>query len=129
MKIKTGDKVIVIAGKDKGKTGEVRRAYPKMGKVLVDKVNVHTKFVKKGAGRPGQQVKIESPILACKLMLLDPQDGKPTRVGYSKDKDGKKYRVSKRTGEGVEKAFVKKAATKKKALDESAPKKEAKSKK
>lgn len=114
MKIKQGDKVIVIAGKDKGKQGEVRRTFSKFDKVTVEGVNLHTKFIKKGAGRPGQQVKIESPIHVSNIMLVDPSDNKPTRVGYKKNENGSKYRVSKKSGESVEKA-ISKSDKKKKA--------------
>lgn len=107
MKIKQGDKVVVIAGKDKGKKGDVRRTYSKMDKVIVEGINMHTKFIKKGAGRPGQQVKIESPIHVSNVMLLDPTNNKPTRVGYKKNEGGSKYRVSKKSGEAVDKAISK----------------------
>ncbi len=107
MKIKEGDKIVVIAGKDKGKKGEVKHTYGKMNKVVVEGVNLHTKFIKKGAGRPGQQVKIESPIHVSNVMLLDPTNDKPTRVGYKKNEGGAKYRVSKKSGEAVDKAISK----------------------
>jgi len=107
MKIKKGDTVIVIAGKDKGKKGEVKQTYKEINKIIVDGINLHSKFIKKGSGRPGQQIKIESPIQISNVMLIDPNTNKPTRVGYKKNDSGSKYRVSKKSGESVEKAISK----------------------
>jgi large subunit ribosomal protein L24 len=107
MKIKKGDTVTVRTGKDAGKTSTVTRAIPTKGKLLVENVNVHTKFIKKGEGRPGQQVKIESPVPVAKVMLVCPVCKKATRVGYSITKDGVKNRVCKKCGESVEKAHSK----------------------
>lgn len=107
MKIKQGDKIVVIAGKDKGKKGEVKHTYSNTNKIVVEGVNLHTKFVKRGAERAGQQIKIESPIHVSNVMLIDPSTNKPTRVGYKKNDGGAKYRVSKKSGESVEKAISK----------------------
>jgi large subunit ribosomal protein L24 len=84
MKIRKGDTVTVLSGKDKGKTGKVIKVMPKIGKVIVEDINTHTKFEKsKTAGKPGQQVKISSPLPVSKVMLLDSNSGRPSRVGYS----------------------------------------------
>lgn len=98
MKIRKGDRVVVLAGKDKGKEGVVTRAIPKADKVVVEGVNVaqrHTKPTK--AMEQGGILAIDMPIHISNVALLDP-DGKPTRVGYRIDSDGTKTRISRRTG-------------------------------
>ena len=95
MKIKTGDKVIVLSGKDKGKTGKVISADPKNGKVIVEGVSVATKHQKaKKQGQDGGIMKVETPMYVSKVQLVCPKCGKGTRVGY-KFVDGKKIRVCK----------------------------------
>ena len=97
-KIRKGDKVVVLAGKDKGKEGTVTRAIPKADKVVVEGVNVaqrHRKPTK--AMEQGGIIQIEMPIHVSNVALIDP-DGKPTRVGYRVESDGTKTRVSRRTG-------------------------------
>lgn len=99
LKIKTGDTVEVISGKDKGKQGEVLRSYPKEGKVVVAGVAV-VKKSQRAAG-PNQQggiVEQEAAIDASNVALVA-SDGKPTRVGFKLREDGSKVRISKRTGE------------------------------
>jgi large subunit ribosomal protein L24 len=98
MKIRKGDRVVVLAGKDKGKEGTVKTAIPKSDKVVVEGVNVakrHRKPTK--AMEQGGIIDIEMPIHVSNVALIDP-DGKPTRVGYRIDADGTKVRVSRRTG-------------------------------
>ena len=98
MKIRKGDRVVVLAGKDKGKEGTVTRAIPKADKVVVEGVNVaqrHRKPTK--AMEQGGITQIEMPIHVSNVALIDP-DGKPTRVGYRVESDGTKTRVSRRTG-------------------------------
>lgn len=97
MKIHTKDKVLVIAGKDKGKTGTVSRVYTKDNAVLIEGVNFVTRHMKKQGSTPGQKVTFEKPINVSNVMLVDPKDGKPTRVGYL-IKDGKKTRIAKNSG-------------------------------
>lgn len=93
--VKTGDKVMVISGKDKGNTGKVLEVSPKEGKVIVEKINIVTKHVKpKQMGGSGGIVKAEGALYACKVMPVCPKCGKPTRVGHVV-KDGKKFRVCK----------------------------------
>ncbi|SFH58130.1 50S ribosomal protein L24 [Pisciglobus halotolerans] len=99
MFIKTGDKVKVIAGKDKGKEGVVASVFPKKNRVVVEGVNVVKKHQKPTAfGATGGIVEVEAPIDASNVMLIDATTGEPTRVGF-KVVDGKKVRVSKKTGE------------------------------
>jgi large subunit ribosomal protein L24 len=97
MKIHTKDTVIVTSGKDKGKTGTVSRVYTADNKVLIEGVNIVTRHVKRQGNTPGQKVTLEKPIDVSNVMLLDPKDGKPTRVGYL-IKDGKKVRIAKNSG-------------------------------
>lgn len=105
MKILTGDTVLVLSGKDKGKTGKVVRALPKLDAVLVEGVNLITKHIKAGAGRPGERVTFEKPLPVCKVKLV--VDGKPTRVGYKMLENGKKQRIAKKTGEAIVSTFKK----------------------
>lgn len=97
MFIKTDDKVQVINGKDRGVIGKVKAVSPKEGKVIVEGVNVVTKHVKpKQMGEAGGLIKTESALYANKVQLICPKCGKPTRVGHSVDKKGKRVRVCKK---------------------------------
>ena len=99
MKIVKGDKVVVIAGKDKGKEGLVQAVYPKVNKVVVEGVNVHKKHHKPTQQNPeGSIVEMYVPIDASNVMVVDPKTHKPTRVGHALDKDGKKVRIAKKSG-------------------------------
>lgn len=99
MKIRTGDKVKVITGKDKGKVGEVLKVLKDKNRVIVEGVNKVKKHVKPGQiTEEGGIIEIEKPINASNVMYLEEKTGEVTRIGY-KNIDGKKYRVSKRTGE------------------------------
>ena len=98
MFIKKDDKVVVISGKDKGKEGKVLSAAPKTGKVIVEGVNVASKHMKpKKQGDQGGIIKMETPIYACKVQVVCPKCGKPTRVAHKLDGD-KKVRVCKKCG-------------------------------
>jgi large subunit ribosomal protein L24 len=98
MNIRKDDKVIVLSGKDKGKEGKVLSADPKGGKVTVEGVNVASKHQKpRKQGQEGGIIKVETPIYACKVMVVCPKCGKPTRVGHS-FVDGKKSRACKKCG-------------------------------
>ena len=109
MQIKTGDTVVVIAGKDKftkdkkgnivPKTGKVLKVYPATNKVLVEGVNMIKKHQKPTqANQAGGIIEMEAPIDASNVMLLDPKTGKPTRVGIKVDEKGNKIRVAKKSG-------------------------------
>jgi len=99
MKIVKGDKVVVIAGKDKGKEGTVQAVYPKLNKVVVEGVNVHKKHRKPTQQTPeGSVVEIYVPIDVSNVAIVDPKTKKATRVTYSVDKNGKKVRVTKASG-------------------------------
>ena len=102
MNIKTNDTVVVLSGKDKGKQGKIISADPKAGKVIVEGVNVASKHQR--ARRQNEEsgiIKKETPIYACKVMLVCPKCGKPTRVGHSIDADGKKTRACKKCGAAI----------------------------
>ncbi|WP_025273830.1 50S ribosomal protein L24 [Haloglycomyces albus] len=103
MKIKSGDRVRIIAGKDKGAEGQVLEAYPRRERVLVEGVNRVTKHVKAGQTARGSQTggieTHEAAIHVSNVMVLE--DGKPTRVGYRIGDDGRKVRISKRTGKDL----------------------------
>ncbi len=98
MKLVKGDKVIVIAGNDKGKTGVIQKVDPKSNRVVVENVNVRKKHRKPTQQNPeGSIVEIYAPINASNVMLLDPKTKKPTKIG-SKVVKGKKVRVAKASG-------------------------------
>ena len=98
-KIKKGDKVVVLSGKDKGRHGEVVKAIPKEGKVIVSGINVHARHTKPTQARPqGGIVRTEAPLHISNVAVEDPKTGKPTRVRFE-ERDGKKVRVSVRSGE------------------------------
>lgn len=103
MKIRTGDMVKVIAGKDKGKTGKVTQAFPALNRVVVEGLNIAVKHLKGRNNQPGQRIEFPSPINVSKVMLIDPKSGKPTRVGAKiltgKDSKQTKARIAKKTGE------------------------------
>lgn len=97
MFVKTGDKVQVISGKEKGKQGTVIEALPKLEKVKVEGLNIIKKHVRPGMGTEGGIVEEEAPIHISNVQLVDPETGEPTRVGY-KFEDGKKVRIAKKSG-------------------------------
>jgi len=100
MKLHVGDTVVVITGKDKGKTGRVLRVHPEDSRVVVSDINMRTRFTKKTPQAPGRQVKFEASIAAGNVMLLDPKTKKPTRIGFRMVGD-KKERFAKRSGEAL----------------------------
>ena len=100
LKIKKGDRVVVLSGKDKGKTGEVTKSFPKDAKVIVSGVNVSTRHRKPSQTNPqGGLERVESPMHVSKVAIAT-ADGKPTRVRFEV-KDGKKVRVAVKTGETI----------------------------
>jgi large subunit ribosomal protein L24 len=100
-KIRSDDTVIVISGKDKGKTGKVLRVEPAKGRVYVEGLNMVKRHPRPVAGRPNLQVGViekEGPIHVSNVAILDPKDHKPTRVGHKMNEQGKRVRVTRRTG-------------------------------
>jgi large subunit ribosomal protein L24 len=102
-KIRKGDKVVVLSGKDKGKTGEVTRSMPKDMKVIVSGVNIAVRHRKPSQTNPqGGLERKEAPLHVSKVAIADPKTGKPTRVRFETAKDGKKVRVAARSGETID---------------------------
>ena len=102
-KIKKGDRVQVLAGRDKGKRGDVIRVVPEENRAFVQGVNMVKKHQKpQGMGKPGGIVEKEGPIDVSNLALLDPKSDKPTRVGFKVLEDGRKVRVAKASGEVID---------------------------
>ena len=101
-KIRKGDKVIVLTGRDKGRTGEVIEVRTEEGRALVRGVNLVKRHQKQSAQQEGGIISKEAPIHISSLALEDPKDGKPTRVGYKFLKDGRKVRFARRSGEVID---------------------------
>jgi large subunit ribosomal protein L24 len=100
LRIKKNDKVVIITGKDKGKTGKVLRVFPSDSKVLVEKINMVKKSRRRSkTDQQGGFVELEAPIHISNVMLTDKKTGKPTRVGIQILKDGTRVRVAKGSGE------------------------------
>jgi len=101
LKIKKGDNVVVISGRDKGKTGEVLKAFPRENKVIVQGVNVAKRHQRPTQTSGGGIVEKEAPIHASNVAHIDPKDSKPTRIGFKKLDDGTKVRIARRSGEVI----------------------------
>ncbi len=101
-KVKKGDTVIVLTGREKGKSGEIIRMLPKEKRVLVRDVNMVKRHTKPSPTNPGGIVDKEAPIHVSNVALVDPNDGKPTRIGYRVLEDGRKVRVARRSGEVID---------------------------
>jgi large subunit ribosomal protein L24 len=100
--IKKNDKVFVIAGDDKGKTGKVLKVIVKENRAIVEGVNIVSKSAKPSAKNPqGGILKQEAPIHISNLSLIDPKSGKPTRIAIKRNDDGKKVRIAKKSGEEI----------------------------
>ena len=107
MRIKVGDEVEVIAGNDKGVRGTVQRIIPQDNRLVVSGVNIvkkHQKAQQTGGRAPAQGgiIEFEAPVNASNVMLVDPQSGELTRVGYRRDEDGVLVRYSKKSGEDID---------------------------
>ena len=100
-KIRRGDKVVVLAGKDKGRSGEVLYVQPKEDTAIVRGVNLIRRHQKQTQSQEGGIITKEAPIQLSNLAIADPKDGKPTRVGFRVEQDGKKVRFAKRSGETI----------------------------
>jgi large subunit ribosomal protein L24 len=101
-KIKKGDRVVVLSGKDKGRTGTIQSVLPKDGKVVVDGINVIARHRKPSQANPqGGIDRKPAPMHISKVALADPKDGKPTRVRFE-EKDGRKVRIAVKSGETID---------------------------
>lgn len=102
-KVKKGDQVIVLTGRNKGTQGEVLQVLPDEGRVVVRGVNVVKRHTKPTQADPQGGIRtFEAPIQASNVALIDPRDGKPTRVGFKVDEHGRKLRYAKRSGETLD---------------------------
>jgi large subunit ribosomal protein L24 len=101
-KIRKGDKVVVLAGRDKGRTGEVVEVNPTAGRALVRGVNLVKRHQKQSAQQEGGIISKEAPIHLSNIAYADPKDGKPTRIGFKVLTGGKKVRVAKRSGAEID---------------------------
>ena len=100
--IKKGDNVIVLAGEDKGKTGKVLKMLIDKQRAIVEGINIVSKSAKPSAKNPqGGIIKVEAPIHISNLSLIDPKTQQPTRIGIKVNEDGKKVRISKKSGEEI----------------------------
>lgn len=102
VKIRKGDYVVLLAGKDKGKSGEVIKVLPKENRAIVQGVNMIKRHQRQTAQQDGGIVTREAPVHISNLALEDPKDGKSTRVGYKFLKDGRKVRFARRSGEVID---------------------------
>ena len=101
-KIKKGDKVVVLSGRDKGRNGEVVRVIPREDRALVRGINVVKKHQKQSMKEEGGIIRKELPIHLSNIAIADPKDGKPTRVGFKILDDGRKVRFAKRSGDLID---------------------------
>jgi len=101
-KIKNGDKVVVLTGRDKGRTGEVVQVSPKEERALVRGVNLVKRHQRQTANQEGGIISKEAPVHLSNLAVADPKDGKPTRVGFKILDDGRKVRFAKRSGDLID---------------------------
>ena len=101
-KIKKGDKVVVLTGRDKGRTGEVVRVMPRETRALVRGVNMVKRHQRQTQSQEAGIISKEAPVHLSNLAVADPKDGKPTRVGFKVLEDGRKVRVAKRSGDLID---------------------------
>jgi large subunit ribosomal protein L24 len=101
-KVRKGDKVVIISGKDKNKRGEVVRVLPAEGRAVVQGLNIVTRHTRPSMQNQGGLVKREASIHLSNLMLIDPQTDKPTRVGFKTLEDGTKVRIARSSGEQID---------------------------
>ncbi len=102
MNFKNGDKVVVIAGKDRGKEGRITKILRDESKVVVENVNMIKRHQKSDGQNPGSIIEMEAPIHASNVMILDPKTKKRTRIGHTIDKNNKKIRISKKSNESLD---------------------------
>jgi large subunit ribosomal protein L24 len=101
MKIRTGDNVKIITGKEKGKTGKVVQTFPKEGKIVVEKLNIRVRHLPARGNNKGQRVEFSSPLSAANVMFVCPKCSAAARIGFAVIKDGKKVRVCKKCKEQI----------------------------
>jgi large subunit ribosomal protein L24 len=102
MNFKIGDKVIIIAGKDKGKSGKIIKTLRAENKVVVEGINIVKKHIKGNGQQAGSINEVEAPIHASNVMIIDPKTNKGTRIGHTTNKQGKKIRVTKKSNSNLD---------------------------
>lgn len=102
LKLKKGDKVVVLAGRDKGKRGEIVKVFPSENRAVVQGVNTVRRHQRQTPNQEGGIISKEAPIHLSNLAIEDPKDGEPTRIGYKILDDGRKVRYAKRSGEVID---------------------------
>ena len=102
LKIKKGDHVVMLTGKDKGKKGEVLKVMPSENRAIVKGVSMVRRHQRQSASQEGGIINKEAPVEISNIAIEDPKDGKPTRVGYKFLKDGRKVRFARRSGEVID---------------------------
>jgi len=112
MNIRNGDSVIVITGKDKGKTGTVLRVLPTTGRIVVTGINMRTKHVKATPQQAGRRLQYEASIAVSNVMVVDPKTKKRTRTGFVINEKGRKERIAKKSGEVIARAAAKPVVSK-----------------
>ena len=105
-KIRTGDEVIVISGRNRGQTGKVRQVIAEKDRIVIEGVNIVIKHMRRGRARQAGRVEVEAPLHVSNVMLLDPETKQPTRVGVRKNDDGKNERYSKKTGKSIPRPVI-----------------------
>lgn len=100
MKIKKGDQVQIITGKDRGKRGEIVRVFPKAERVIVKGLNMMKRHMKAASGQPGERIEKEAPLHVSNVMVICKETDKPTRIGFTQ-KGEEKIRVSRRSGKAL----------------------------
>jgi large subunit ribosomal protein L24 len=105
-RIRTGDEVIVISGRNRGQTGKVRQVIAEKDRVVIEGVNIVIKHMRRGRARQAGRVEVEAPLHVSNVMLLDPETKQPTRVGVRKNDDGKNERYSKKTGKSIPRPVI-----------------------
>lgn len=101
-RIKKGDKVVVLTGRDKGRSGEVIQVMPTKDRALVRGINMVTRHQSQTAAQEGGLIRKEAPVHLSNIAVADPQSGKPTRIGFKTLEDGRKIRFAKRSGETID---------------------------
>ena len=102
MNFKTGDKVVVISGREKGKEGTINKILRHEDKVIISGVNMVKKNIKSNGNTPGSIIDVEAPIHTSNVMLIDPKTKKRTRIGHKIDKNGKKITIAKKSSESID---------------------------
>jgi large subunit ribosomal protein L24 len=102
LKVKKGDKVVVLTGRDKGKNGEIMKVFPEENRAIVQGVNIVRRHQKQSAGQEGGIISKEAPVHISNLAIEDPKDGSPSRIGFKVLEDGRKVRFAKRSGELID---------------------------